>query len=97
MQTGTIHTIVDYEWDAMNDFTIKQVAGNKISRTPRKVPFFVGDPLQLTQPSTVRHNPDYEKMKNSFAMGEWLNQLITVDRNFSFGVSIPMPMAVVNL
>jgi short subunit dehydrogenase-like uncharacterized protein len=90
---GTVHTAVDYEWDALNDFT---KAENK-TRSLRKVPFLMGDPLQLTHPPTVRYNPDFERMKDSFAMGEWLNQLITFDRNFFFGVSIPMPMAVINL
>jgi short subunit dehydrogenase-like uncharacterized protein len=90
---GTVHTAVDYEWDALNDFTKTE----KQSRSLRKVPFMVGDPLQLTHPSNVRYNPDFEKTKNSFAMGEWLNQMITFDRNFFFGVSIPMPMAAINL
>lgn len=90
---GTVHTMVDYEFDLLNDFT----KADKQSRSLRKVPFLMGDPLQLTHPSTVRHNPDFESMRNSLASGEWLNQLISFDRNFLFGVSLPMPMAVINL
>jgi short subunit dehydrogenase-like uncharacterized protein len=90
---GTIHTALDYEWDPVSDFTIQ----DKQSRSLRKVPCFVGDPLMLTHPETVRHNPDFKDQRESFALGEWLNQLITIDPNFYYGVSIPMPMAVINL
>lgn len=91
---GTIHTAIDYEWDWKNDFTKQAEQGR---RSLRKIPFFVGDPLLLTHPTTVRYNPDFEELKNNFAMGEWLNQLISFDRNFVFGVSIPMPMSPINL
>jgi len=90
---GTIHTAADYEWNPIHDFT--QVENG--SRSLRKVPFFVGDPLMLTHPTTVRHNPEYGQVKNEFSLGEWLNLLPSIDRNFFFGVSVPMPMAVVNL
>jgi short subunit dehydrogenase-like uncharacterized protein len=90
---GTIHTALDYEWDPLNDFTVKEGDSRKV----RPVPFFVGDPLMLTHPETVRHNPDYQAHKNSFAIGEWLNQLVSIDPNFDYGVSIPMPMAVINM
>lgn len=91
---GTIHTMVDYEWDPIRDFTKE---GDNHSRSLRKVPFFVGDSLLLTHPSTIRYNPDYEQVKNSFAVGEWLNLLPNIDRNFNFGVSLPMPMSVINM
>jgi short subunit dehydrogenase-like uncharacterized protein len=90
---GTIHTVIDYEWDAKNDFTQVGPQGRSI----RQVPFLVGDPLLLTHPTTVRYNPDYDKVKTSFALGEWLNQLVSIDPNFSYGVSIPMPMSPINL
>ncbi len=90
---GTIHTAIDYEWDLKNDI----LQPGRQGRSLRKVPFFVGDPLLLTHPTTVRHNPDYEKLKNAFALNEWFNQFINFDRNFCFGVSIPMPMAPINL
>lgn len=91
---GTIHTMIDYEWDAKNDFF--QMGPNG-GRSIRRVPFFVGDPLLLTHPVTVRHNPDYGGVKSAFALGEWLNQLISIDSNFSYGVSLPMPMSPINL
>jgi len=90
---GTIHTALDYEWDPRSDFTV--VEGS--SRNVRPVPFFVGDPLMLTHPETVRHNPEYKAYKNSWALGEWLNQLVSIDPSFNYGVSIPMPMAVINM
>ena len=90
---GTIHTALDYEWDPLSDFTVVEGSSRKV----RPVPFFVGDPLMLTHPETVRHNPEYKAYKNSLALGEWLNQLVSIDPCFNYGVSLPMPMAVINM
>jgi len=91
---GTIHTALDYEWDPISDFTVKD---SQQQHRLRNVPFFVGDPLMLTHPESVRHNLNFNEHKDSFAMGEWLNNLISIDPSFSYGVSMPMLMAVINL
>jgi short subunit dehydrogenase-like uncharacterized protein len=83
---GTVQTAVDMPIDLKQDFLKKEEKSYKM----RKVPFFVGDPLILTHPRNVRHNPKYESTKNRLAFGEWLNQLVHIDRNFGFGVSLPM-------
>jgi short subunit dehydrogenase-like uncharacterized protein len=90
---GTVQTAVDMPVDLKQDFLKKDDKSYKL----RKVPFFMGDPLFLTHPHNVRHNPDYESTKNRLAFSEWWNQLVHIDLNFSFGVSLPMPMAAINL
>jgi short subunit dehydrogenase-like uncharacterized protein len=90
---GTIHTALDIPIDPVHDFLEKKGKGY----TLRSVPFMFGDPLLLTHPETVRHNPDYESTKNRLALGEWMNLLLNIDTNLSFGVSVPMPMAAINL
>merc|ERR1711920_222205 len=64
---------------------------------PRSMPFFMGDPLLLTNPGEVRYNPDYETTKNRLAKGEWFNQLLNIDSDFAYGISTPMPMAPINM
>jgi short subunit dehydrogenase-like uncharacterized protein len=90
---GTVQTAVDMPVDLKHDFLQKEEKSYKL----RKIPFFMGDPLCLTHPRNVRHNPDFESTKNRLAFGEWWNQLVHIDRNFGFGVSLPMPMAAINL
>ena len=92
---GTIHTAVEIPVDLKNDLFKNASSGSKWSL--RKVPYFIGDPLLLTHPTKVRHNPDFESRKDRLAWGEWINQLVHIDRNFSFGVSLPFVMSPVNL
>lgn len=90
---GTVATAVDMPINPIQDFLKKGKEGYSL----RKAPFFLGDPLTLAHPEKVRHNPDYDAVKNRLAIGEWLNQLMSVDINFCFGVSLPMPMSCINL
>lgn len=90
---GTVQTAVDLPIDPVKDFLKKDKEGFSL----RKAPFFLGDPLSLAHPERVRHNPNYELVKNRLAMSEWLNQLLSVDINFCLGVSLPGPMSAVNL
>lgn len=83
---GTVQTAVDMPVDFKQDFLKKEDKSYSL----RKIPFFIGDPLVLTHPRNVRHNPDYESSKNRLAFSEWWNQLVHIDRNFGFGVSLPM-------
>lgn len=96
---GTIHTALDYEYNPIRDFftTPNDTATGTTKRQMRTVPFFVGDPLLLTHPKTIRHNPDYTPHRNSFALGEWRNQLLNIEPNFCYGISIPMFMAPINM
>jgi short subunit dehydrogenase-like uncharacterized protein len=87
---GTIQTVVDFPIDLWKDFF-------QTNGTLRSVPFFAGDPLLLTHPALVRHNPDYESTKNRFARGEWMNQLFHIDIPFGLGISLPMVMAAINM
>jgi short subunit dehydrogenase-like uncharacterized protein len=91
---GTVQTAVDIPFDPIKDF-LKKDENDKYQL--RGMPHFVGDPLVLTHPEKVRHNPDFEATKNRHAKGEWLNQALSIDKNFSFGVSMSMPMAAINL
>jgi len=90
---GTVHTALDMPIDLKAD-AFQTIDGKQ---KLRKVPFFNGDPLQLSHPETVRHNPDYESTRNRYALSEWLNQLLNFHSEFSFGVSIPMFMAPINM
>ena len=92
---GTIYTMIEMPVDPLKDFTTKSDTTGGLSL--RKMPHFIGDPLTLANPTKVRHNPAYEETKYGFSKGEWLNQLIHLDLNFGFGVSLPMPMAAINL
>ncbi|CAJ1962971.1 unnamed protein product [Cylindrotheca closterium] len=92
---GTIHTALDMPVDLKRDVFKTTTAGTK--QTLRKVPFLMGDPLQLTHPQTVRHNPDFEATRNRYALSEWLNQLLNFHSEFSYGVSIPMFMSPINM
>ena len=91
---GTVQTAVDLPVDLLHDFTKRSTDGK---RTLRKAPFFLGDPLALTHPTKVRHNPGSDEILDKFALTEWLNQLPNIESNFTFAPSAPMPMAPVNL
>ena len=62
----------------------------------RSVPFLMDDPLIMSHPTRVRHNPDYKCLKNNMARAEWWNQLPWLDSVLAFGCSIPFFMAVTN-
>lgn len=99
---GTIHTALDFEYSLERDlFVPDDPSANEKEKsmlpTLRKAPFFSGDPLQLSHPTQVRYNPDYEDVKNSFALSEWINAFPCIDVNFGFGVSLMMLMAPVNM
>ena len=92
---GTVQTAVDMPIDLRNDF-FQTKDGTQGKRSLRKVPYFVGDPLSLAHPKE-RHNPSNHEIKQRMSMQEWLNNLPWADVNFSFGVSLPMPMAPINM
>lgn len=94
---GTVHTALDIPVDLKRDMFTPHDSKTGGKQQLRKVPFFLGDPLSLTHPEQVRHNPDFESTRNQFALGEWLNQLLNIHSNFSLGVSIPMFMAPINM
>jgi short subunit dehydrogenase-like uncharacterized protein len=88
---GTIHTFCDIPMDIMND----------LFETPMKkfrpVPYFVGDPLSLAHPDKVKRSPQYQPNKNAMAKGEWLNQLVHIEPDFFYGISLPFAMSAVNM
>lgn len=88
---GTIHTFCDIPMDVMSD--VFETPMKKL----RSMPYFVGDPLSLANPSIVKNNPDYQSKKDTMAMGEWLNQLVLMEPDFFYGVSLPFAMSAVNL
>eukprot|EP00980_Cylindrotheca_fusiformis_P016501 scaffold4916_cov111-Cylindrotheca_fusiformis.AAC.4 len=95
---GTIHTALDMPLDFKRDFFLPSSTEEQNKGSLRKVPFFMGDPLSLTHPEQVRYNPEYESTKNQFALAEWWNSLlVNLHSDFSFGISVPMPMAAVNM
>ena len=92
MNGGTLHSALEMPLDPR--YCLMSKEGDKSSI--RKVPYFLEDPLVLTQPSLVRHNPDYADFKNRFAATEWKNQLPSLDSIVRYGMSIPFFMAPVN-
>jgi hypothetical protein len=88
---GTIHTFCDIPMDFMRD----------LFETPmknfRSVPYFVGDPLSLAHPDTVKNSPQCQSNKNTMAKAEWLNQLVHIEPDFFYGISLPFAMSAVNL
>jgi len=93
---GTVQTALDLPIDIVNDFTHVPAGSDSKGRQLRSTPFLLGDPLILTHPK-VRHDPASNTMRHRFALGEWINQLLHIDANFSFGISIPQPMASINM
>jgi short subunit dehydrogenase-like uncharacterized protein len=87
---GTIATFCDIPIDIVNDvFAVpfKQL---------RPMPYFMGDPLSLTNPD-VKRDPSVYMVKKSMSKSEWLNQLPYVEPEFLYGVSLPFAMSAVNL
>ncbi|KAG7360215.1 saccharopine dehydrogenase [Nitzschia inconspicua] len=88
---GTIHTFCDIPMDVISD------AFETPMKKLRSMPYFVGDPLALANPNKVKKNPKYQSNKDNMAKGEWLNQLVLVEPDFFYGVSLPFAMSAVNL
>lgn len=86
---GTIHTMADMPID------IKKMLFDS-SGSPRKAPFLIDDPLCLTHPTMVRHNPDFNEKRNMFAFAEWWNNLPSFDGVLGGGMSLAFFMAPVN-
>lgn len=87
---GTVHSALDIPINLKN-----MLFGSKGSL--RKVPFLVDDPLCLTHPTKVRHNPEYEDKRNAFALAEWWNQLPSFDAVLGGAMSLSFFMAAVNV
>jgi short subunit dehydrogenase-like uncharacterized protein len=88
---GTIHTFCDIPMDVMND-----LFENPMKKF-RSVPYFVGDPLSLAHPEKVKTSPQFQPIKSTMAKGEWLNQLVHIEPEFFYGISLPFAMSAVNL
>jgi hypothetical protein len=93
MNGGTLHSALEMPFDPRYCLMSKEEDGKS---SFRKVPYFVEDPLVLTHPTRVRHNPVYAELKDRFAATEWRNQLLNLDSIFRYGTSIPFFMAPVN-
>jgi hypothetical protein len=96
---GTIHTFCEIPYNPMDDFfvSIDTNDKNNNSKTIRPMPYFVGDPLLLSNPERVKNNPSYQITKNTMAKGEWMNQMLLLEPEFFYGVSLPFAMGAVNL
>jgi short subunit dehydrogenase-like uncharacterized protein len=92
MNGGTLHSGLEFPFDPYHCLMLKEVDKSSF----RKVPFFLDDPLLLTHPSLVRHNPDYKELKDKMAAAEWKNQLLSQDSIVGRGMSVPFFMAAVN-
>jgi hypothetical protein len=92
MNGGTLHSALEFPVDPYHCLMVKE--GEESSF--RKVPLFLDDPLLLTHPSLVRHNPNYKDLKNKMAAAEWENQLPSLDSIVGRGMSVPFFMAAVN-
>ena len=95
---GTIHTFCEIPYHPMDDFFISNTDNNNNNKkTIRPIPYFVGDPLLLSNPEQVKNNPNYQTTKNIMAKGEWMNQMLLLEPEFFYGVSLPFAMGAVNL
>jgi short subunit dehydrogenase-like uncharacterized protein len=92
MNGGTLHSALEFPVDPYHCLMLKE--GDESSF--RKVPLFLDDPLVLTHPSLVRHNPDYNDLRNKMAASEWKNQLPALDSIVGRGMSVPFFMAALN-
>lgn len=90
MNAGTVHTMLGFPIDPRPMFLEK-------SGSLRKTPYFMDDPLCMSHPTLVRHNPDYAERKNKFAMAEWYNQLPSFDGVLGGGMSMAFTMSPINL
>ena len=89
---GTIHSALGMPIDIWGMFTTR--SGDKLKL--RTIPYFLDDPLLLTDPKKVRYNPDFNQTKDKMATAEWLNQLPAIDSNTGYGISAAFFMAPVN-
>lgn len=62
----------------------------------RKAPFLLDDPLSLTHPTMVRHNPEFDDKRSMLARTEWWNTLPSFDGVLGSGMSLFFVMAPVN-
>ena len=90
VNAGTVHTAASMPVDIKNMF----FDGHG---SLRKAPFMVDDPLCLTHPTKVRHNPDFKKKRNMLAAAEWWNVLPSFDGVLAGGMSLSFFMAAVNI
>jgi short subunit dehydrogenase-like uncharacterized protein len=86
---GTVHSALDIPVDVKSMFL-------NSSGKLRKVPFLVEDPLCLAHPTNVRHNPEYDGIRNAQAAAEWWNQLPCFDSVLGYAMSLSFFMAPVN-
>jgi hypothetical protein len=91
---ATISTAKDIPFNPKEDFFGTE-NGEYIHCRP--VPYFLGDPLSLAHPENVRNRPEFQTTKNNMAKGEWWNQLLDLEPDFFYGVSLPFAMSAVNL
>jgi short subunit dehydrogenase-like uncharacterized protein len=92
---GTIATFCDIPFELRNDFF--QSTNDSGDIKLRSMPYFLGDPLSLASPANVKNNPKFRSNKNIMARSEWINQLLFIEPDFFYGVSLPFVMSAVNL
>lgn len=93
---GTITTFCQMPYNLVDDFTRPKTGSGQGGLAFRPVPFFVGDPLSLSNPEHVVNNPKYEATKTRMAKSEWMNQLLSIEPDLFFGISLPFPMSFIN-
>ena len=54
----------------------------------QNTPFILDDPLSLTHPTMVRHNPEFDMKCNTLARAEWWNALPSVDGVLGSGMRV---------
>ena len=89
---GTVQSFLGFHTDLWGMFMYGKGGKEKL----RNMPYFLDDPLIIASPANVRHNPDYEELKDMMAATEWLNLLPAIESNTGHGVSLPFYMAAVN-
>ena len=89
LNSGTVHSAMGIPIDVKKMFF-------EGTGSLRKVPFMIDDPLSLTHPTLVRHNPDFDKKRNALAQAEWWNALPSFDGVLASGMSVCFFMAPVN-
>lgn len=89
---GTLHTFLGFPVDPRHMFLDKNNNGSL-----RKTPYLLDDPLCMTHPTLVRHNPDYTERKNVCAMSEWYNLLPSFDGVLCGGMSMGFTVAPINM
>lgn len=87
---GTVHSALDMPIDVKN-----MLFGSDGSLN--KVPYLMEDPLCMTHPTKIRHNPEYEDKRNALAAAEWWNQLPSFDAVLGGAMSLCFFMSAVNV